>query len=264
MPLLSFSQLTLELETQRARAEDVLVTARLATSLEARLQATLAERDTAQQRVEAAELHAAEAERSVSSLVEARWQEAGADRMRWPPSARGEMDRLEERLEAARGRATAAQAGIEQVRVCCGDGIDQSTFCPVAGMKGTSHGSGHFVQVRVDDQQRCLTLQSQLEAAQDRTGRLERELHQVTHALEAKNANLTAERDCSEALRMRRPRRIVLGVRSTTPRQALPAAPLPAPDDVAGAASTALRVLRPCRVRHQLACRREYRGSQRC
>ncbi|KAL4428842.1 hypothetical protein ABPG77_005280 [Micractinium sp. CCAP 211/92] len=111
----SYRTLAQQSEEKRARAEDeLLTTARLAASLEARLAAAVQENEQLRLEVQGAAARVEEAKRSVPKLVAERWAEAGADRSRWPVLAQEEIENVEARLSALHTALKDAQAQLAE------------------------------------------------------------------------------------------------------------------------------------------------------
>ncbi|PRW20931.1 Golgi-localized GRIP domain-containing [Chlorella sorokiniana] len=109
----SYRALAAQSEEKRARAEDeLLTTARLASSLEARLAAAAAENEQLKLELQTAEARVVEAQQSVPRLVAERWAGAGYDRSSWPLAAQEEIENVEARLNALHGALKEAQSQL--------------------------------------------------------------------------------------------------------------------------------------------------------
>ncbi|KAL4451570.1 hypothetical protein ABPG75_007232 [Micractinium tetrahymenae] len=111
----SYRTLAAQSEEKRARAEDeLLTTARLAASLEARLVAAAQENEQLRLEVQAAAARVEEAERSIPKLMAERWAVAGANRSQWPLLAQEEIDNVEARLSALHAALKEAQTQLAE------------------------------------------------------------------------------------------------------------------------------------------------------
>ncbi|KAK9811082.1 hypothetical protein WJX73_001251 [Symbiochloris irregularis] len=165
--LVNYKQIAAKLEEEKARVEEeVFATARIATSLEARLRTAQAAQEAASAQAAAALQQAADAERRMEREVARRIEAAAADEASWPQAAREEMARLTQRLEASRNTTNGLQAELEaEVAAHEADAIARAS------------------------------LQMRLTAAEDRATRAERDARERTLRLERQASQARAEAD---------------------------------------------------------------------
>jgi hypothetical protein len=102
-------------EDRRAQAEQELVTtAKLASSLETKLAAARAEIDALRGHVEETEMRVERAQQSVMTEVQRQWACAGRERSAWPLPAQEEVENIEARLSAVNSTVIMLQQQIEE------------------------------------------------------------------------------------------------------------------------------------------------------
>jgi hypothetical protein len=111
----SIQTLLRQSEDRRAQAEQELVTtAKLASSLESKLAAASAEIDALRGRVEETEMRVERAQQSVITEVQRQWACAGRERSAWPLPAQEEVENIEARLSAVNSTLVTLQQQIEE------------------------------------------------------------------------------------------------------------------------------------------------------
>ena len=108
-------QISREFEHTKTRLEEeLLATAQLVTKLEGRLREATDKANTSATAAEVAAARAAAAEAAVASEVEARMAAVGGNRALWPPAAREEVGRLEQKNEAVQGMLVVLRGEVEK------------------------------------------------------------------------------------------------------------------------------------------------------
>eukprot|EP00884_Botryococcus_braunii_P010591 jgi/Botrbrau1/19533/Bobra.0035s0028.1 len=114
--LSTYKQIAAEQEAGKIRAqEEVVATARVATSLEQRLREAMASRDHAQEAAVIAQRRVQEVEESIKREVKRRLDAIGADEQQWPRAAREEVARLQKHVEALSSLKATVQKELEDV-----------------------------------------------------------------------------------------------------------------------------------------------------
>lgn len=113
--LASYKQLAADAEAARSRVEgELMVTARMASSMESRLRESQAAADAARSAVAVSERRAFEAEQQVQIQVAEQLEAIGGDRTRWPAVARREVEALDARVASLSAVVSAGQAASEE------------------------------------------------------------------------------------------------------------------------------------------------------